>query len=85
MSDSTVQLQQSAKEKLKSIVAKIEGLEDQKTEIQAEIKDVYADAKAQGYDAKVLRKLIALRKVDKRTREEQEQILDLYLHALGEV
>ncbi|MFZ4601004.1 MAG: DUF2312 domain-containing protein [Alphaproteobacteria bacterium] len=78
-------LTQSAKEKLKQIVTRIEKLEEEKKGIAADIKDVYAEAKAVGYDTKALRKVVSLRKIDRQEREEQEMVLDLYLAALGEI
>lgn len=78
-------LTQTAKEKLKQVVARIERLEEEKAGIASDIKDVYAEAKALGYDTKALRAVVRLRKIDRREREEQEQVLDLYLQALGEL
>jgi len=78
-------LTQSAKEKLKQIIARIERLEEEKAQIAADIKDVYGEAKSTGYDTKVLRKVVRHRKQDAQERAEQEQIMDLYLHALGEI
>lgn len=78
-------LTQSAKEKLKLIVTRIERLEEEKAGIASDIKDVYAEAKALGYDTKALRAVVRLRKIDRQEREEQEQVLDLYLAALGEI
>jgi len=78
-------LTQSAKEKLKQIVARIERLEEEKAGIAQDVKDVYAEAKALGYDTKALRAVVRLRKIDRREREEQEQVLDLYLAALGAI
>lgn len=78
-------LTQAAKDKLKQLVSKIERLEEEKAHIAADIKDVYAEAKALGYDTKALRKVVSLRKVDRKEREEQEMVLDLYLAALGEI
>lgn len=68
---------------LKSIVERIERLEEEKKAIADDIKDVYAEAKANGFDTKVLRTIIRLRKQDAAEREEQEAILDLYKAALG--
>lgn len=79
------QLTQTSREKLKQTVAKIERMEEEKRQIGADIKDTYAEAKAFGFDAKALRAIIALRRQDRREREEQEQIVDLYLHAIGEI
>jgi uncharacterized protein (UPF0335 family) len=73
-----------AAEQIKSIVERIERLEEEKKTISDDIKEVYAEAKSNGLDVKVLRKLIALRKRDLRERREEEAILDLYLQAVGE-
>jgi uncharacterized protein (UPF0335 family) len=72
-----------AKDQLKSFVERIERLEEEKKATADDIKDVYAEAKASGYDTKVLRKVVQIRKQDKNERLEQEAILDLYLQALG--
>ncbi len=72
-------------DELKSIVARIERLEEEKKSIAEDIKEVYAEAKANGYDAKVLRKVVALRARDLNERKEEEAILDLYLQAVGEI
>ena len=68
---------------LKSIVERIERLEEEKKTIAADIKEVYAEAKANGFDTKILRKVISLRKKDAAEREEEESMLDVYLAALG--
>lgn len=72
-----------ARDQLRSFVERIERLEEEKKTISDDIKDVYGEAKATGYDAKVLRKVVAIRKQDANDRLEQEAILDTYLHALG--
>ncbi|MEM5474523.1 DUF2312 domain-containing protein [Hoeflea sp. AS60] len=72
-----------ARDQLRSIVERIERLEEEKKTIADDIKDVYGEAKSNGYDTKVLRKIIAIRKQDQNDRLEQEAILDTYLHALG--
>ena len=72
-------------DQLKSIVERIERLEEEKKTIADDIKEVYAEAKGNGYDVKVLRKVIRLRKQDKAKRQEEEAILDLYLSALGDI
>ena len=77
-------LNQAAQGQLKSIIERIERLEQEKTEIAEQIKEVFAEAKGNGYDVKVLRKVIALRKRDLDERKEEEAILDLYLQAVGE-
>jgi uncharacterized protein (UPF0335 family) len=73
-----------AGDQLKSIVERIERLEEEKKTIADDIKEVYAEAKGNGYDVKVLRKVIAIRKRDANERAEEEAILDLYLQAVGE-
>lgn len=78
-------LTQTTREKLKQLVARIEKLEEEKKSIADDIKESYAEAKAVGFDSKVLRQVIKIRKQDRQEREEQEQIRDLYLHALGEI
>lgn len=75
----------TAKEKLRQTVERIERLEEEKKEVADGIKDVYAEAKAMGFDTKIIRQVIARRKKDRQELEEQEQILDVYLMALGEL
>lgn len=82
---SDTHLTETAREKLRQTVSRIERLEMEKKEIADQIKDVYAEAKAMGYDTKALRQCVRLRKQDKAEREEQEAILDVYLLALGEI
>ncbi|MDV2987041.1 UNVERIFIED_CONTAM: DUF2312 domain-containing protein [Methylobacteriaceae bacterium AG10] len=72
-----------AADQLKSIIERIERLEEEKAGIAGDIKDVYAEAKANGFDVGVLRKIISLRKRDHDERTEEEAILELYLQALG--
>ena len=71
-------------DQLKSIVERIERLEEEKKTIADDIKEVYAEAKGTGYDVKVLRQVVALRKRDLDERKESEAILDLYMQAVGE-
>jgi uncharacterized protein (UPF0335 family) len=68
---------------LKAIVERIERLEEEKKTISDDIKDVYAEAKGNGFDVKVLRRIVRLRKQDANERAEQEAILETYMHALG--
>ncbi|MEX2518540.1 MAG: DUF2312 domain-containing protein [Paracoccaceae bacterium] len=70
---------------LKSIVERIERLEEERKEIADQVKEVYAEAKSNGFDVKTLRKVVSLRKKDAEERQEEEAMLDLYLHALGMV
>jgi uncharacterized protein (UPF0335 family) len=79
------QTQSVAADQLKAIVERIERLEEEKAALSGDIKDVYAEAKANGFDIKVLRTIISLRKKDRDERMEQEAILDLYKQALGMV
>lgn len=71
-------------DQLKSIVERIERLDEEKKTIADDIKEVYAEAKGNGYDTKILRKVIAIRKRDRNERLEEEAILDLYLQAVGD-
>ncbi len=68
---------------LKSIIERVERLEEEKKEVADQIKEVYAEAKANGFDAKTIRKVVSLRKKPTEEREEEEALLDLYLSALG--
>ena len=72
-----------AKDQLKAFVERIERLEEEKNAIADDVRDVYAEAKANGYDVKALRKVVRMRKQDVNERKEQEAILETYLHALG--
>ena len=72
-----------AKDQLKSIVERIERLEEEKKTISDDIKDVYAEAKGNGFDVKALRTIVRLRKQDADERQEQETILETYMQALG--
>jgi uncharacterized protein (UPF0335 family) len=68
---------------LKAVIERIERLEEEKKAIADDIRDVYAEAKGNGYDVKALRTIIRLRKQDKAERQEHEAILETYMHALG--
>ncbi len=68
---------------LKSIVERVERLEEEKAETAGDIKEVYAEAKANGFDSKTIRKIVSLRKKTADERAEEEAVLDLYLSALG--
>ncbi|MCR4283502.1 MAG: DUF2312 domain-containing protein [Bauldia sp.] len=74
-----------AKEQLRSVVERIERLEEEKQALADDIKEVYAEAKANGFDTKTLRQVVRLRKQDVAERQEREALLDLYMHALGMV
>jgi uncharacterized protein (UPF0335 family) len=72
-----------AREQLKAVVERIEKLEEEKKAISDDIRDVYAEAKGNGFDVKALRMVVRMRKQDKEELAEQEAILDTYLVALG--
>jgi uncharacterized protein (UPF0335 family) len=68
---------------LKSLVERIERLESEKAATAGDIKEVYAEAKANGFDTKILRKVISLRKKEAAAREEEQSMLEVYMAALG--
>ena len=72
-----------AKDHLKAFVERVERLEEEKKAISDDIRDVYAEAKANGFDTKALRTIVRLRKLNIDERREQQEVLDTYLHALG--
>lgn len=72
-----------ARDQLRSIVERIERLEEEKKAIADDIRDVYAEAKANGFDTKILRQVVALRKKDLTERQEEDAVRDLYMTALG--
>lgn len=71
-------------EHLRAFIERIERLEEEKRAIADDIKEVYSEAKGTGYDAKVMRKIVSLRRMDRQKRIEEEEILSLYMEALGE-
>ena len=68
---------------LRSLVERIERLEEERTALTADIREVYAEAKGQGFDTKIMRQVVRIRRLDKADRQEQEAVLDLYMSALG--
>ena len=72
-----------AGDRLKSFIERIERLEEEKKALANDIKEVFAEAKGNGFDTKIMRQVVRLRKLDTADRQEQEAILDLYLGALG--
>ena len=68
---------------LRAFIERIERLEEEKKALSDDIKDVYAEAKGNGFDVKIIRKIVSIRKQDRDKRREEEEILDLYLAALG--
>ncbi len=72
-----------AGERLRSLIERIERLEEEKRTLAADIKEVYAEAKGTGFDTKIMRQIIRIRRMDKDDVDEQETLLDLYKRALG--
>jgi uncharacterized protein (UPF0335 family) len=72
-----------AGEHLKQFIERIERLEEEKAGIAEDIKEVYAEAKSNGFDIKIIRQVIKLRKLEAADRQEQETMIDLYMQALG--
>ena len=78
-------LTSAAQGRLRTVIERLERLEEDKAALMADMKEVFAEAKGEGYDVKILRKVIRIRKQDKAKRQEEDAILDLYLSALGEI
>lgn len=78
MSDAAI-----AGERLRSFIERLENLEEEKKSVADQIRDVMAEAKGEGFDTKVIRQVLKLRKMQAHDREEQEQLLDLYMSAIG--
>ncbi|MSO72985.1 MAG: DUF2312 domain-containing protein [Rhodospirillaceae bacterium] len=70
-------------QRLKSLIQRIERLEEEKKATGADIREIYAEAKSSGFDAKIMRKVIALRRLDTAERQEQEVLLQVYINAIG--
>ena len=83
MDDAAFNTESVAADQLKAFIERIERLEEEKAGIAGDIKEIYAEAKGNGFDTKVMRKIISLRKKDHAERQEEEAILELYLQALG--
>ena len=75
----------TAQGRLRTIIERLERLEEDKQAVMTDMKEVFAEAKGEGYDVKILRKVIRIRKQDKAKRQEEDAILDLYMAALGEI
>jgi uncharacterized protein (UPF0335 family) len=73
----------TAQGKLKSLVERIERLEEDKASVAGDLKEVYAEAKGEGFDTKIIRKVIRLRKSDVAKRQEEEALIELYITAIG--
>jgi len=81
--ESTMAEDSVAQDQLRAFIERIERMEEEKAAIAADIREIYAEAKGNGFDTKVLRQVVKIRKQDHNERMEQEAILDLYLSALG--
>ncbi|MBA3811681.1 MAG: DUF2312 domain-containing protein [Caulobacteraceae bacterium] len=73
----------TAQGKLKSLIERIERLEEDKAAVAGDLKEVYAEAKGEGFDTRILRKVVRLRKQDAAARQEEEALIDLYISAIG--
>ena len=74
-----------AGERLRSFLERIERLDEDRQAVMSDIKEVFAEAKGEGYDTKVMRQILRLRKMEAADRQEYEALLDLYLSALGDL
>lgn len=72
-----------AGDQLRSYIERIERLEEEKAALSADIKEIFSEAKGTGFDVKIMRQIIRLRKLDREDRQEQEELLQLYQHAIG--
>ena len=73
----------TAQGKLKNLIERIERLEEDKAAVSADLKEVYAEAKGEGFDVKIVRKVVRLRKQDAAKRQEEEALVELYISAIG--
>ena len=76
-------ISQSKDDRLKSLIERVERLEEEKKALADDIKDIYAESKSVGFDVKIMRQIIRLRKMNEADRQEQESLLDTYTHGLG--
>lgn len=83
MTEATIGHNAIAKDQLRAIIERIERMEEEKKVISDDIRDVYAEAKGNGYDVKALRTIVRMRKQDANERQEAETILETYMQALG--
>ncbi len=72
-----------ATDRLRSFIERVERLEEEKGNIQKDIKEVYAEAKGTGFDVKIIRQIVRLRKIEEHVRKETDELLDLYKRAIG--
>lgn len=78
-------LNSTASAQLKSVIDRVERLIGEKSEVNEQIKEVFAEAKGNGFDVKILKKVIKLRSISRAARQEEEALVDLYLSAIGEI
>jgi len=78
-------ISENTKQQLLQLISKIERLEEEKKNLSQDLAEVYSEAKANGFDIKIVRQVVRLRKIDAGKRQEQEELLDLYMHAVGMV
>jgi uncharacterized protein (UPF0335 family) len=83
MNDAAQSMNPQTAQQLKSVVERIERLEEEKKVLGEDIKEVYGEAKANGFDVKIIRKVVSIRRQETADRVEQEQLIDLYLTAVG--
>ncbi|MDB5432108.1 MAG: hypothetical protein JWP35_3224 [Caulobacter sp.] len=76
-------LNSTAQTQLKTIIERIERLEEDKAAVMADLKEVFAEAKGNGFDVKIIRKVVRIRKQDTAKRQEEEALVDLYMSAIG--
>jgi uncharacterized protein (UPF0335 family) len=81
--DNVTEIEGIAGQRLKSFIERIERLEEEKKDLASDIKDVYAEAKGTGFEPKIIRKIISLRKIEVEKRRENAELLDLYMAAIG--
>jgi len=84
MNDTTDDMGQASREKLKQFIARIERLEAEKAELAADIREVYSELKTFGFDNKIVRKVISLRKIEAHERAEQEALLEIYMDVVAD-
>ncbi len=83
MDDAAFSTDSVAADQLKTLIERIERLEEEKAGIAGDIKEIYGEAKGNGFDTKAIRKIVSLRKKDYAQRQEEEAVLELYMQALG--
>lgn len=83
MTDQTTETGGLAVDRLRSLIERIERLNEEKAALESDIRDIFAEAKGAGFDAKIMREIIKLRKMNVADREEQEFLLETYCKALG--